>query len=114
MAGDRLIPSGDENKTKALSVYVTYDIEETGGSRNAVLSRVAKKVSIRGRVLSWKVGEFKIRGIKEVYGLNIRNRSNDDDSEKEKIVDTSKYAQNVQVFVGQLPASYQEVLLTSA
>jgi hypothetical protein len=114
MAVDRVNPNGDENSTKEQGVYVTYDIDETGGSQKPVLYRVAKKVPIRGKVVSWEIGDFKIRGVEEVYGVTLRYRSSDDGSEKEEIVDTSRYAQNIQVFIDRLPTAYQEALQRSA
>jgi hypothetical protein len=115
MAAGRIVPSEGENNTKEQDVYVTYDIDETGGGRNAVLYRAAKKIPIRGRVISWVIGEFKIRDVEEVYGVNLRYQAADGGGEeKEEIVNTSKYAQNIQVFVGRLPAIYQEALQRSA
>lgn len=114
MAAGRVIPFADENSNKEQDVYVAYDIDETGGGRNPVIYRVAKRIPIRGRVISWVIGEFKIRGVEEVYGVSLRYQAAGGGGEKEEIVNTSKYAQNIQVFIGRLPTVYQEALERSA
>lgn len=72
MAAERVIPIGSKNGIDENDVYVTYDIDEAGGTSKPVIYQVAKKVPIRGTVTSWDVGEFKIRGVEEIYGVNIK------------------------------------------
>jgi hypothetical protein len=111
---DRAIAIQRDEKIKEQKIFVTYDVDETGGGPNPLIYRVAEEVSIRGFLTSWEIGDFKVRGTEEVYGVLLKYRSAEDGYEMEEIVDTSPYAQNVQVFVGSLPKEYQGALQRSA
>lgn len=93
-------------------IYVTYDVNETGDPRKPLIYRAAIEVPIQGTLTSWEIGEFRIRGVEEVYGVKLRYRPSDGGAEKEQIVDTSAYAQNVQIFVGTVPAEYRDAIKT--
>ena len=96
-------------------IFVTYDVDETGGGPKPVIYRVAEELVIRGTLISWEVGEFKVRGTEEVYGVLLKYQSDDDGYIiKEEIVDTSPYSQNVQVFVDELPKEIWTALQHSA
>lgn len=109
----RVVSTQTKEIAEQQKVFVTYDVNETGGTLKPLLYRVVKEVPISGTLTTWTIGEFKIHGVGEVYGVKLKYLSSDG-SEKEDIVDTSSYAQNIQIFVGILPQEYQNILQRSA
>ena len=95
-------------------IYVTYDVDETGSGPNRLIYRVATEVPIQGELISWEVGEFMIRDVEHLFGVKLRYRPADGGPIQEEIVDTSGYAQNVQVFVGAIPHEYEQTLPRAA
>ena len=67
----RYRPTESQFKGYASEMYITYDLEQkTRGGGSAIYPKV-KRVYIAGDVKEWKVGAFKKRSGRGVYGVEI-------------------------------------------
>jgi len=127
-----------ESKYKggAQEMYVTYDLwQETRGDNRALYPKV-KRVYIAGDVKDWKVGHFKKRTGRDVYGVKITyeqtrggysrrgytasrggheymvapSKVGETKMTFSQIVEVPEDAQNVAFHTGKLPQKYQEAL----
>jgi hypothetical protein len=123
-------------KGRAKEMYVTYDRwQHTRGENEALYPKV-KRVYIAGEITNWKVGTFKKRTGKAVYGVKIdyeqsragysrkgytAHRSGTEyqvsparihggKSNFSQIVEVPKDAQNVKFQPDELPPKYKEAL----
>jgi hypothetical protein len=107
------------------TVYVTYDLDQTGKQPHKVIYRGAKKVVIPGEVLSWEVGEYKIHDVEDAFGVKLFYRPSMRSHEvsnlpnlpylmEEEFVVLSSYAENVQVHRENIPEEYRPGLDNAA
>jgi hypothetical protein len=96
--------------------YVLYDLQQGAvGASTDQLVAGAKKVSVAGQILGWKVGEFEIDPGKKIYGIKIRYLDSLLMTPGTQYVEVPAHAQNVHLHQGEeVPRRYEDALKATA
>jgi hypothetical protein len=96
--------------------FVLYDVEQIdpkAGLRTGLIAR-AKRVSVNGEILGWRVGEFQTDLGKSIYGIRIRYLDSLLMIRGSQYIEVPNNAQNVRLVMGDLPERYEEALKVTA
>lgn len=86
--------------------FVTYELEQGNPLDGAPEVLGVKGVVLRGKIASWKVGNFEPEPGKKVYGIEIIYES----AHGSEVIEVPANAAKVELHVGSLPQRFEEAL----